>query len=130
MVVAPEPAQREEPVTMPPAPALVRAWEQASEAERQEFVTQYRAVLLELLAVEEKQEEPIQTLSPDIHPDTQPGLIFTILRTATAPLSQEELAQVPGVNRRVLSRNLTRLCKTGQIEKMADGCYVLRVVSQ
>ncbi len=125
---APEPAQQDEPVSGPPA--LVRAWEQASEAERQEFVTQHRAVLLELLAVQEKQEEVGQTLPPDVHPDTQPGLILIVLRTATTPLSQEELAQVPGVNRRVLGRDLTRLCMRGRIEKTADGRYVLRVVSQ
>ena len=127
---APEPAQQEESVAIPPVPVLVSAWEQASEAERQEFVTQHRAVLLELLAVQEKQEEVGQTLPPDVHPDTQPGLILIVLRTATTPLSQEELAQVPGVNRRVLGRDLTRLCMRGRIEKTADGRYVLRVVSQ
>lgn len=129
-VVAPEPVQQEEPVAMPPAPALVRAWEQASGEERQEFVTQHRTVLLELLAVQEKQEEPVQTLPPDVHPDTQPGLILIVLRTATAPLSQEELAQTPGINRRVLGRDLTRMCNAGHIAKTADGRYVLGVVSQ
>ncbi len=124
LVVVPRPAvEREEPVAMPPVPALVRAWEQASEEERQVFVMQYRTVLQELLAVM-KEEEPA-VLPPDVHPDTQPGLILIVLRTATAPLSQEELAQVPGINRRVLGRDLTRLCKTGRIEKAADGRYAL-----
>ena len=52
---------------------------------------------------------------------------FTIVPAILAvvgPLSQEELVQVPGINRRVLGRNLTRLCKTGRIEKTADGRYV------
>ena len=126
-VVAPQPAQQEEPVTIPTAPALVRAWEQASEAERQEFVTEYRTVLQELLAV--KEEWPAG-LPPDIQPDTQPGLILTALYAATEPLSLEDLAQVSGVNRRVLGRNLTRLYDAGRIEKTANGCYVPRAVSQ
>ena len=130
MVVAPELVQQEEPVAILPAPALVKAWEQASEAERQEFVTQHRATLLELLAVQEKQEEPVQTLPPDVHPDTQPDLILTALRTATKPLWQDELAQVAGVNRRVLGRNLTRLCHAGHIAKTTDGRYALQAVSQ
>ena len=74
--------------------------------------------------------EDRQPLTPDVHPDTQPGLILIVLRTATAPLSQEELAQVPGVNRCVLGRNLTRLCDTGRVEKTADSRYVLQAVSQ
>ena len=45
-------------------------------------------------------------------------------------LSQEELAQVPGINRRVLGRNLTRLCDAGRIAKTADGRYTLQPVSQ
>ena len=93
-------------------------------------MTQHRAVLLELLAVQEKREEPGQTHPPDVHPDTQPGLILIVLRTATKPLWQEDLAQVPGINRRVLGRNLTRLCDAGRVEKTADGRYVLRVMSQ
>ena len=96
----------------------------AQGAERQEFVTQHRTILLELLAVQEKQEGPVQPLSSDVQPDTQPGLILTALRTATKPLWQDELAQVPGVNRRVLGRNLTRLCDTGRVEKTTDGRYV------
>ena len=81
-----------------------------------------------------KEERP-PVLPPDIQSDTQPGLILTALCTATVPLSQEELAQeelaqVPGVNRRVLGHNLTRLCDTGRIVKTANGRYVPRVVSQ
>jgi hypothetical protein len=129
-VVAPQPAQQEEPMAIPLAPVLVRAWEQASEEERQEFVTQYRTVLLELLAVQERQEEPAHAVPPDVHPDTQPGLILIVLRTATAPLSLEDLAQTPGITRRVLGRNLTRLCDTGRVEKTADGRYALQAVSQ
>jgi hypothetical protein len=130
-VVAPPTVGKEEPVVAtPPVPALVRVWEQASEAERQEFVTQHRALLLELLAMQEKREEPVHALPPDVHADTQPGLILIVLRTATAPLSQDELAQMPGINRRVLGRDLTRLCKAGRIEKTADGRYALRAVSQ
>ena len=126
-MVAPQPAQQEAAVSIPPAPALVRAWEQASGAERQEFVTQHRATLLELLAV---QEERPPVLPPDVQPDTQPGLILTALYAATEPLSLEDLAQVPGITRRVLGRNLTRLCDTGRIEKTTDGRYALQAVSQ
>lgn len=127
IVVAPQPAQQEEPVSGSPAPVLVKAWEQASEAERQEFVREYRMVLQELLAV--KEEQPA-VLPPDVQPDTQPGLILIALHAAPVPLSQEELVQVPGINRRVLGRNLTRLCDMGRIEKTTDGRYVLRVASQ
>jgi hypothetical protein len=117
-------------MAIPLAPVLVRAWEQASEEERQEFVTQFSSVLLELLAVQERQEEPAHAVPPDVHPDTQPGLILIVLRTATAPLSLEDLAQTPGITRRVLGRNLTRLCDTGRVEKTADGRYALQAVSQ
>lgn len=123
------PARQEAPVAMPPAPVLAMAWEQASGEERQEFVTQHRAILLELLNVQEKHKEPVHVLPSDVHLDTQPGLILTALHTATAPLSREELAQVPGVNRRVIGRNLTRLCDAGRIEKTADGRYTLQTVS-
>lgn len=125
--VTPPTIERGELESVPPALTLVIAWEQASEEGRQEFVREYRAVLQELLAV--KEEQPA-ALPPDVHPDTQPGLILIVLRTATTPLSQEELAQAPGINRRALGRNLTRLCKTGQIEKTANGRYVLRAASQ
>jgi hypothetical protein len=45
----------------------------------------------------------VHTVSPDSHSDTQPGLILTALCTATTPLWQDELAQVPGVNRLCLA---------------------------
>ena len=129
-VVAPQSAQQEEPVAILPAPALptlVMACEQASEAERLEFVREHRTVPQELLAV--KEERPA-ALPPDIQPDTQPGLILTALYAATEPLSLGDLARVSGITRRVLGRNLTRLCDTRRIEKTANGCYAPRVAAQ
>lgn len=122
-VAAPQAAKQEESVAAAHVPALMVAWEQASDAERQEFVTQHRAALLELLT---PKEEQVPTLPPGAQAATQPEHIVTALRAATAPLSLQELEQVPGINRRVLGRNLTRLCDAGRIAKTADGHYVLR----
>ena len=93
--------------------------------ERQEFVMTYRVPLLALL-------DAIQPLAPapatatEVLPETQPGIILQAILAAAAPLSQEELEQVSGVNVRVLGRNLTRLVSSGKLEKSADGRYAAR----
>jgi hypothetical protein len=117
-VISPEPTPAAK--TTPGHP-LIDAWEWASEGERQVFVTKYRSVLLELLGV--SQPQGIAVVS--VHPDSQTGVIMHALMTAPAPLSQDELGKMPGVERRRLGRNLSRLVAGGKVKKVTGNRFAV-----
>jgi hypothetical protein len=107
--------------TTTPGHPLIDAWEWASEGERQVFVTKYRSVLLELLGV--SQPQGIAVVS--VHPESQTGVIVQALMTASAPLSQDELGKMPGVERRRLGRNLSRLVAGGKVRKVTGDRFAV-----
>ena len=115
-------APQEVPAEHEHTPYLAMAWEQASGEERQTFVGLYRVPLLTLLEVA---KEPAGGLPADIQPNSQPGIILQGVISATEPLSLDELHALPGINKRVLGRNLTRLCESGRIEKNDSERYAL-----
>jgi hypothetical protein len=104
----PVPAAVATPAAMPPA-TLDAVWERADAEERRAFVAGHRSELLPLLDVELP----------------QPEAILAALRAAGASLAQDALASAPGINRRLLGRNLTRLVAGGKVKKMKDGRYTL-----
>ena len=113
-------APQEVPAEHENTPYLAIAWEQASGEERQAFVKLYRTELFALLEI---LEPPAFDLPADMQPSSQPGIILQGLFSAGKPLAPEDLQALSSINKRVLGRNLTRLCASNRIEKDASGRY-------
>jgi hypothetical protein len=86
---------------------LEQAWRVAKLDERRKFVETY------------KEQIKVHLWKP-----SQPTLIIEALQGAI--LYGEELAEYPGVTRRLLGRNLGRLVKSGRVVKLKDGKYKLK----